>query len=204
MERDSISRTRITLLSRLHDATDQAAWSDFVRHYGRLIYGWCQKWNLQAADAEDLTQNVLVRLAEKMRSFQYDPARSFRAYLKTLAHYAWCDLLASRRKPGAGSGDSAVAEMLQSVEARDDLVRRLLEDHDREALARIMPAVRERVEPRTWEAFRLTALEGLSGAEAAERLGLKVATVFKARSKVQQMLREEAIHADPPSGAEEK
>jgi RNA polymerase sigma-70 factor (ECF subfamily) len=197
MARDSSFRTRVTLLGRLQ-AADQAAWAEFVRHYGRLVYGWCQKWNLQPADAEDVTQTVLVRLAEKMRTFQYDPTRSFRAYLKTLAHYAWCDMLASRSKSGAGSGDSAVAELLQSIEARDDLVLRLLEDHDREMLAEIMPRVQQRVEPHTWEAFRLTALEGLSGAQAAERLGIKVATVFKARSKVQQMLREEAQHACPP------
>jgi DNA-directed RNA polymerase specialized sigma24 family protein len=51
--------------------------------------------------------------------------------------------------------------------------------------------VRERVEPHTWEAFRLTAFEGLSGADAAARLGLKVCTVFKARSRVQHLLQEE-------------
>ena len=51
--------------------------------------------------------------------------------------------------------------------------------------------VRERIEPHTWEAFRLTALEGKSGAEAAALLQMQVGTVFKAKSKVQQMLREE-------------
>jgi len=81
--------------------------------------------------------------------------------------------------------------LLQSVEARDDLVQRLAADYDQELLQEAMVRVKERVEPHTWEAFRLTALEGLSGAEAAERLGLKVPTVFKAKSKVQQMLREE-------------
>ena len=55
-----------------------------------------------------------------------------------------------------------------------------------------MNQVRQRVEPSTWEAFRLTAQEGLSGAETAERLGLQVAAVFKAKSRVQKMLREEA------------
>ena len=68
--------------------------------------------------------------------------------------------------------------------------------HDRELLQAASVRVRLRVEPHTWEAFRLTALEGLSGAEAAERLGLKVATVYKAKSKVQQMLHEEVARLD--------
>jgi RNA polymerase sigma factor (sigma-70 family) len=57
------------------------------------LYRWCRRWGLQEADAQDVTQAVLARLAAKMNSFRYDPAGSFRAYLKTLARYAWCDFL---------------------------------------------------------------------------------------------------------------
>jgi RNA polymerase sigma-70 factor (ECF subfamily) len=185
-------RTSITLLERLgREVTDQQAWAEFVRRYGRQIYRWCGRWKLQEADAEDLTQNVLVRLHARLRTFRYDPAQSFRAYLKTLTHYAWCDLVQGNRRPGAGSGDSAVLDRLQTVEARDDLVRRLDEEFDQELLAEAAERVRRRVEPHTWEAFRLTALEGLSGAATAEQLGMKVVTVFKAKSKVQKMLQEE-------------
>jgi RNA polymerase sigma-70 factor (ECF subfamily) len=48
-----------------------------------------------------------------------------------------------------------------------------------------------RVQPHTWEAFVLTAVEGLSGAEAASRLGMQVGAVYVARGKVQRMLQEE-------------
>jgi RNA polymerase sigma-70 factor (ECF subfamily) len=51
--------------------------------------------------------------------------------------------------------------------------------------------VRERVTGPTWDAFRLTAQEGLPAAEAGARLGLPVASVFKAKSNVLKMLREE-------------
>src|SRR5437762_2576102 len=92
-------RTRASLLGRVRqDRADQAAWSEFVSRYGRQVYEWCRKWKLQEADAQDVTQTVLAKLAEKMRTFTYDPARSFRAYLKTLTHYAWCDFLESRKR----------------------------------------------------------------------------------------------------------
>jgi RNA polymerase sigma-70 factor (ECF subfamily) len=185
-------RTSVTLLERLgREETDQQAWAEFVHRYGRQIYRWCRRWKLQEADAEDLTQNVLVRLHSRLRTFRYDPAQSFRAYLKALTHYAWCDLVQGNQRPGAGSGDSAVLDRLQTIEARDDWVRRLDEEFDQELLAEAAERVRRRVEPHTWEAFRLTALEGLSGAAAAEQLGMKVVTVFKAKSKVQKMLQEE-------------
>ena len=109
----------------------------------------------------------------------------------TIAHRAWCDLLDSRKAATTGSGDSAVLGLLNSVEAREDLLKHLDSECQRELLEAAMNQVRQRVESNTWEAFRLTAQEGLPGAETALRLGLQVAAVFKAKSRVQKMIREE-------------
>jgi RNA polymerase sigma-70 factor (ECF subfamily) len=180
------------LLGRLRQApSDQAAWSVFVARYGPRIYGWFREWKLQEADAQDMTQSVLLRLVEKMRVFEYEPGRSFRGWLRTLTHHAWSDFLAARKSAAVASGDSAIVEWLQTVEAREDLVARLEEEFDQELLDEAMARVRLRVAPAKWDAFRLMALEGLSGAEVARQLGLKVATAFVIRSKVQRMIQNE-------------
>src|SRR5215471_1549847 len=184
--------TSPTLLGRLGRVpADQAAWGQFAERYGRKIYGWCRQWGLQEADAEDVTQNVLADLARQMRTFEYQPSGRFRSWLRTVAHRAWCDLLASKKAATTGSGDSAVLGLLYSAEAREDLLRHLDSECQRELLEAAMNQVRQRVESNTWEAFHLTAQEGLAGAETAERLGLQVAAVFKAKSRVQKMIREE-------------
>ena len=186
------ARTSATLLGRLRRCpVDEAAWGEFVDRYGPRIYAWCRAWHLQEADAQDVTQAVLVRLAEKMRSFEYDPRRSFRGWLKTLARHAWDDLRQAHGRHAPGTGDTRVLEQLHTLEARDDLATQLAQEFDQELLEEAMARVQLRVQPHTWEAFRLTAQEGLSGAEAAARLGMKVATVFVARGKVQNLLREE-------------
>jgi RNA polymerase sigma-70 factor (ECF subfamily) len=192
MDRGSETRTSSTLLDRLRRApVDQTAWAEFVDRYGPRIHGWCKRWKLQEADTQDITQDVLVKLADKMRTFAYDPARSFRGWLKTLTQHACIDLLDSRKRRAVGSGDSRVLELLQSVKAREDLVQRLDEAFDRELLEEAMARVQQRVEARTWDAFRLLALEGCSGAQAAAALGMKVPTVLVARSKVQKLIRAE-------------
>jgi RNA polymerase sigma-70 factor (ECF subfamily) len=184
--------TSVTLLARLRDTpADQAAWCQFVARYGRKIYGWCRHWGLQEADAEDVTQEVLLKLSAKMQDFSYHRTGSFRAWLKTLTHHAWQDFATSRRRAGAAAGGSAARDLLHTVEAREDLLARLGEEFDRELLEAAAARVRQRVQPHTWDAYRLTALEGLSGAETAQQLGIKVATVFVAKSKVQSMLQEE-------------
>jgi RNA polymerase sigma-70 factor (ECF subfamily) len=126
-----------------------------------------------------------------MRDFTYDPARSFRAWLKTVTHHAWRDFAEGVNRPGVGTGDSGTLELLQTVEARDTLVSALDEEYERDLLDEALARVRLRVQPHTWQAFHLLAVEGRSGAEAAARLGMKVAAVFVARSKVQKMAREE-------------
>jgi RNA polymerase sigma factor (sigma-70 family) len=185
-------RTSASLLGRLrHQPTDQVAWSEFVDQYGAVIYGWCRRWNLQDADAKDVTQAVLAALCIKMKTFTYDPSLSFRGWLRTLTHHTWSDLVASRRPVLLGASHGEGSDWLESLAARDDLIERLDEQFDRELLEEAIVRIRLRVEPHTWEAFRLTAIERLSGAFVAERLGIKIATVFKAKSKVQRMLREE-------------
>jgi RNA polymerase sigma-70 factor (ECF subfamily) len=188
---DVAPQTSISLLGRVQrDPTDQATWDEFVRRYGPCIQRWCRHWNLQEADTEEVTQNVLVKLVQKMGEFRYDPSRSFRAWLKTLTHHAWQDFLASQRR-GAGTGDSAMGRLLQEVVAREDLAQRLEEEYDRELAEAAMSCVRLRVKNNTWEAFWLMTFEQLSGAEAGARLGMQPSAVFMARSRVQAMIREE-------------
>lgn len=186
------SRTRVTLLGRLRaDPADPRTWSEFVDHYGPRLLGWCRAWGLQDADAQDVTQIVLLKLATKLRDFAYDPTRSFRAWLKTVAQHAWLDFLNARQRAGQGSGDTVMLTRLQSVEARDDLLGRLQAAFDQELLQEAVARVRVRIAPQTWEAFRLTAQEGLSGAEVAARIGMQAAQVYVAKRRVQKMLQDE-------------
>ena len=139
-----------------------------------------------------MTQDVLLRLARALKRFTYDPWRTFRGGLRALTQHALSDFVAERRRrPGVGSGDDRVLEMLGTVEARAELLARLEQEFDREVVARACATVRERVEPQTWEAFRLTVSEGKSGEEAAARLGMNVMTVFKAKSRILGFIRDE-------------
>src|SRR5262249_31181794 len=126
MTANQLPTTRVTLLTRLgQDPSDQASWDEFVERYGRHIYRWCRQWKLQDADAEDVTKNILMKLTEKLRAFAYDPSRSFRGWLKTVAHHAWRDFADGRRHAQPAAGDSQVQELMLSLEAREDLAKKL-------------------------------------------------------------------------------
>ena len=183
--------TSLTLLERIQaNPDDPEAWRLFVERYQPRIRGWCLAWGLQDSDAADVAQDVLVKLFAALRKFRYDPQKSFRAWLKTVTQHAWSDFLAARRKdPGHLAG--SIAQISDSAEAQSDLERHLEEAFDRELLDLAMHRIKARVKPATWDAFQLTAIEGLSGVQAAEKLGIAVAHVFVAKHRVQKMLQEE-------------
>jgi RNA polymerase sigma-70 factor (ECF subfamily) len=80
---------------------------------------------------------------------------------------------------------------LESLQAGDDLVEQLEDEFRREVIDRAMERVRPRVAPKTWDAFRLTALEGWSGAAAAAQLEMKITRVYGAKSEVTRRIQEE-------------
>ena len=58
-----IPLTRASLLVRLRDPGDNAAWGEFIDLYVPLVYGYARKQGLQDADAADLAQEVLSAVA---------------------------------------------------------------------------------------------------------------------------------------------
>jgi RNA polymerase sigma factor (sigma-70 family) len=203
MDHSADSRTQRTLLERLAQSggQNQAAWSEFVDRYGRRIYGWCLRLGLQEADALDVSQTVLLKLAERMKAFAYDPTRSFRAWLKTITRHAWQDFVSSPRTALLARGGDGANERLESVAACDDLTHALEDQFDLELLETAMQRVRLRAAPRTWRAFAMTALDGIPAPEVARRLEMKIARVYAARSTIQQRLQEEVRRLEAAQGA---
>src|SRR5262249_28484953 len=178
MTDQSLSRTSETLLGRLRsDPTDQAAWDVFVERYGRQIYAWCRHLGCQDADAEDTTQEVLRRLFRALKTFEYDRQQGFRSWLRAITRAAFVDGLRQQRHQPRGSGDTEVAARLESAEAQADLLQRLNAEFDLELLEKAEEVVRGRVQESTWLAYELTDRHGASSAEAARKLGLRVAVV---------------------------
>ena len=182
--------TSLTLIERVQEfPANGRAWDEFVNRYHPVIHAWCVKWGLQNCDADDVAQDVLVKLLAAMRQFRYDPSRSFSGWLKTVTHNTLSDFCRDRRrKPGQMGLDISIAEQGAAWDEFEHGLESLI---DRDMFETAMRRVERRVKPVTWNSFRLTALEGLSGQDAGERLKIPVAHVFVAKNRVQKLLQDE-------------
>ena len=182
--------TQPSLLLRIRDPQDSAAWQRFVEIYTPFIYNACKSKGLQAADAADVTQDVMHAVSQAIGRFQYDPARgAFRNWLFTVTRSRLNDFFRRRQRHPAGSGESQVQELLQSQpdpDAEEDLWQKAWKQHLLDYAAGI---ARAEFEPATWTAFWSTTIENRPVKEVAEELGLSTGAVYIARSRVLARLR---------------
>jgi len=183
--------TRPSLLVRLRDPHDSAAWQEFIDLYAPLVYGWARRKGLQDADAADITQEVFRSLAGIAPRLEYDPNRgAFRGWLFTVTRNKIRDFQTSRQARERGSGDTA---MMQFLEEQPKAVEEA--EWDAEYQQRVFAWAAERVrgqfEVRTWQAFWQAAVEQKSGEEVAKALQMSVGAVYVAKNRVVARLRQE-------------
>jgi RNA polymerase sigma factor (sigma-70 family) len=182
--------TRASLLARLaaHPG-DAGEWRSFVALYAPPVIRWARRYGLQDSDAADVAQEVLLRFWKQAGKFRYDPDRSFRGYLRRMVLSAVSDWSRERKAdPTIPCGDATRAA-LAAEPAREDLAAHLERVYDTELLSLAMSEVERRVHPRTWQAFRMLAIDNLPGRVVADRLGMDPRHVYVARSNVQAMIR---------------
>jgi RNA polymerase sigma-70 factor (ECF subfamily) len=187
---DDVPRTRPSLLLRIRDPQDGRSWEEFVGLYTPLVHRYCRRKGLQEADAEDVTQDVLLAVAVAIRKFRYDPRRgSFRAWLHRVMRSKLVNHYEKRQRQPQGSGDTVVLKLLHeqpSPEEQQEWDADFKEHLFRWAAAKIKSEFHES----TWEAFWQTAVHGRSSNEVARSLGLNVGAVYTAKSRVTARLAE--------------
>jgi len=190
MSNDPKKDTSVTLMMRVQeDPADPRAWDEFVERYQPMICAWCLRWGSQPADADDVAQQVLLKLLTAMKKYRRQSGSSFRGWLKTVTHNAWLDFVNSRQNSPQYPG--SIESITDSSDALADLEKEMQSAFEAELLALAMRRIEARVKPSTWEAFRLTAIENLQGVEAAARLNMDVSNVFVHKHRVLKLLESE-------------
>lgn len=181
--------TRASLLSRLRDAGDDAAWREFDDTYRELIVRYCRARRLQAADAEDVRQIVMFNLSRALRTFDYDPARGrFRHYLcRTVRHAIFQHQARPNDRENVIDNFDGLA-VLESDDAgdADDLWEREWMDHHYRLA---MKTIRATFEPRSVEAFD-KLLSGAPVDRVAEQLGMTTQAVHKVKQRIRDRMME--------------
>jgi RNA polymerase sigma-70 factor (ECF subfamily) len=189
-ERSSSTSTHRSLLQRAR-GHDPAAWERIVALYGPLVLGWCRAWGLRDDDAADVFQDVFQAVAAHLGGFRRDRAGdTFRGWLRTITRNKVNDHFRRRDREPLGVGGSEARDLMAEVVGElppDEAIRD--DPAERELFHRALAMIRGEFEPRTWEAFWQTTVEGRLAADVAAELGMTPGAVRVAKSRVLHRLR---------------
>jgi RNA polymerase sigma-70 factor (ECF subfamily) len=178
--------TSPTLLERLRQSADEAAWRQLAQLYTPLLFYWARRCGESEQDAADLVQDVFVTLLQTLPTFRSDKSGQFRGWLRTVILNKLRDRKrreATANKALAQHGQAPdlpdVAEAYWETEYRQDLARRALQ---------LMQA---EFAPATWKSCWETVVEGRSIDAVARELGMSENAVYIARCRVLRRLREQ-------------
>jgi RNA polymerase sigma-70 factor (ECF subfamily) len=184
--------TRRSLVLRLRNPDDNAAWAEFVEVYEPLVYRLARNKGLQDSDAQDLCQEVFRAVAGAVARWDPDPAKGrFRAWLFRIARNLLLKFLAAQRRQPKGSGSTSVQELLEAQPADDpEAAAEFAAEFRRRAFRWAADQVQGEFTASTWQAFWRTGVENQPVATVAQDLGLTPGAVYIARSRVLARLRE--------------
>ena len=188
--------TRKSLLIRIKDRDDTESWSQFVDLYGPLVYRFGKRKRLQDADASDMMQDVMQRVAQSIEKFEYDPALGrFRSWLFLISRQCIANQLKRKARQPIGSADSKVARILEQAPTEQD--ESVWEDEYRHHILNwAMDQIRIQFSESTWQAFHETAFKNRSASEVASDLNMSVGAVYIAKSRITKRLREKVATVD--------
>ena len=190
----SMNETSLSLLQQMPESPEQVAWLRLHELYEPLIRKWLMRYELQPSDADDVTQEVLLAVSKDIGTFDHNGRPgAFRAWMKGILVNRLRKFWHSRdRQPNASGGSDMNRRLAELDDPASQVTLIWNQDHDRHVLAQLMAIVESQVEPKTWEAFQMTAFGGVKPAVAAQKLGLSLNAVVIAKSRVLSRLRHEA------------
>ncbi|MBE6387330.1 MAG: sigma-70 family RNA polymerase sigma factor [Lentisphaerae bacterium] len=192
--------TRKSLLAKVHSG-DACSWDDFYKAYKPLILLKGDDLGLKQDEKQELIQNVMFEVFAKDITgkfvqdkipddvvFTYDPSKGrFRHYLRKVVKFQAIKILKKRRNNVSLNADD---DMENFFPADDVWNASWDEEWHRHVLNQAMVELKNRVQPETFAAFEMYAVQNRNVQEVAEFLNLSVSSVYTAKSRCVSALRE--------------
>lgn len=182
--------TSLSLLDRLYQAGDSADWDRLVQAYSPLLRKWAGRYEVQAADVEDLVQDVLLVVMRELPGFRHNQQRgAFRNWLRRILVNRLRNTWRERGRNAKCDSDNLATRLDELEDPSSSLSQLWDREHDCHLAQRLLELLEGRFTESTREVFRRLVLEGKDADQVAAEMGLSLNAVFTAKSRVLRELR---------------
>ncbi len=144
--------TQSLLLANIQAPENREAWAEFVQIYRPVIYRMARRRGMQDADAQDLSQDVLLRVSKSIEGWVPQEGVRFRHWLRKVASNAIVTAVTKAKPLGFVNG-SAAEQILAETPETSAITTELRDEYFREQYLRAAAIVKVDVSPVTWAAF---------------------------------------------------
>jgi RNA polymerase sigma-70 factor (ECF subfamily) len=172
---------------------DEAAWETLVRTHTRRVYGFCYRFTGKDSEAQDLTQEVFLRVFRSLKSYRSDEG-AFVTWLTRLSRNLLIDNYRRTRQERLTESIEEQLPMIEEREAASARPDRLLAG--REASEALQAAL-QKLSPDLREAVILRDLQEMDYREIAHALKIPEGTVKsrlnRGRAELSRVLRQQRL-----------
>ena len=184
-QQDDTNATRITLIQRIQSQYDEDAWAEFADVYSRYIYAIIRSMRISAHDAEEIHQQIIVKLWKVLPELDLNKIRRFRSYLSTITKNEVLQFIRSEKRrlerETIASCDSAL-DYLNAIRVSE--IERIAEAEWRTYLTNMaLRQIADKFSAKAIEAFRLS-IHGMEPEDIATKMNLTVKSVQTFKSRV--------------------
>jgi len=174
--------TSKTLLEKIASG-DEIGWNEFYRRYSPIVKALAKFKGLNDADADDVCQQVMMQFFKQSRTFRFDPGMArFRTYFGTIVSRRIADCYRRKREMPSDKIEISSDEIETEKLFMDEWRKMVLKEAEQE--------LKNAVEPRTWQAYELYAVQGRPAEKVAVYLDCSVNQVYQAKKRCFAKMRE--------------
>ncbi|MCD0463534.1 sigma-70 family RNA polymerase sigma factor [Roseiconus lacunae] len=178
--------TRPSLIVRLPDHSDQAAWWSFVELYEPFLRHFARRRGVPESHLNDAIQQILLAIAKSVEKFVDDgKAASFRRWMATVARHEVMKYMTKIRRHVAPTGGSESLRGLESV--ADD--SELSDQYEHELIVWAATKIRDEFSESSWQAFWQTVICQRPVDDVARELELSRGAIYMARARILKRIR---------------
>jgi RNA polymerase sigma-70 factor (ECF subfamily) len=186
------SSTHYSLFQQLRDRRDGGSWTRFVNKYRPLLFSYVKSKKLNDHDAEDLVQDILMKLLQALRTFEYDRTRGrFRTWLWKVTSNKILDKVRRDGRKDELEKDYGQTQAGRTSESRPD--KAWEEAFEQRAMEWALQEVRAKTDPRTWACFEEHKLRFRPTRAVAAELGLSESAVNANSCRVLKKVKEKVL-----------
>ena len=188
MNADGNPETRFSLIAKIRDMGDDDAWREFERIYQPVVQRFILRHGLQDADAAEISQEVLARVAKSIASWDGELKQStFRGWLYRITQNLTIDFLRKKKIELARTSNENGA-LSQIVDTNPSVSGEFQREYEKELFHWAAQKLKPTFKATNWDAFWLSTIEGLPIEEVANRLNMECGAIYVARSRIMAKL----------------